>query len=73
MKTRNIYAAKTSIILRSKQPYIPPYIEMFTIETEEGIATNSVAVVPGGGDSSLEEQWLDEGSTTIDVPWEKNN
>ena len=57
-------------VLRSKEPYLPPCLRTVIVEMEEGIAGNS-APVDGGGNNggSVSEDWDDEGTIVIDVPW----
>lgn len=58
--------------MKNKQKYIPPYVSLFYVELEEGIANSSATVSGGGSDephTPLVEGWGAEelgGSTSGD-------
>lgn len=50
-----------------KIPYQAPSIKVLFLEMEEGFATNSASVQPGGNTSMPKvEEWTEEGSFTKD-------
>ncbi|GAA4179045.1 MULTISPECIES: hypothetical protein [Sphingobacterium] len=40
-----------------KKTYIPPSIALQVIELEQGIASGSAAVNPGGSNDAVKEEW----------------
>lgn len=56
----------------SKREYIPPVMEVITIEIECGIAANSVAVTPvttGGNTDPVATDWNGNDTPSINAPF----
>lgn len=56
-------------IVKKKQKYVPPHIEVTFIEMEEGIASGSAMAKPGNGNDQITEEWESEENTDHDVEW----
>ena len=70
MKRQDMFTQTDQEVLGSKEAYLPPRLRTVVVAMEEGIASTS-APVDGGGNNggSVSEDWDDEGTIVIDVPW----
>ncbi|MCL1655443.1 MULTISPECIES: hypothetical protein [Elizabethkingia] len=52
-----------------KEEYIPPKIDMFLIEMENGIATGSAKVLPSNSDNQVQEEWATDPDDNRTIEW----
>lgn len=49
--------------------YTSPRIEIQTVHLEEGIASGSATIRPGGPNTPMQDQWIEDDQDTKQIDW----